>query len=88
MNILGKFGDVSPGEKEAILAILVSGTRYELAIHASKCLVALDGKQVQQFRSRIRQIRGAKHLHQNHGMITPDGIDRPADSLQLVKLYV
>jgi hypothetical protein len=52
-KILGKFGDMGPCEEEAILAVLVRRTREKFAICESKCLVTLNCKQVQQFRSRI-----------------------------------
>src|SRR5580700_6877026 len=80
-NVLGKFSDVGLREKESILAVLVRRARHKPTIHASKCLVALTCKHVQQFRSRIRRICSAKQLHQNHRVVTLDSVYRPANSL-------
>jgi hypothetical protein len=79
-NVLAKCSDVSLGEKEAILAVFVSGTRDKLASCASECPVPLICKHVQQLRPRIRRICGTKQLHQNHRVITADSGYRPATS--------
>jgi hypothetical protein len=86
-NVLAKFSDVSLCEKEAILAVFVSGTRDKLAICPSECLVPLICKHVQQSRPRIRRSCGAKQLHQNHRVIAAaDSGYRPADTAVFVIL--